>query len=143
MAFFSGPPDRGVTGSRISWPGDPRGLVLITKCYLIMSEKKSKKYQPKVVGASEGVDYAVFKNANISRDELQKWIARDITGAYMTLAEILRNQEVLDAITEVYWKRYQAFHAAKDKESADINGVAEGVNPLEPVDPNQTTIFND
>lgn len=73
-----------------------------------MSEKKSFNG-----GVKSKVDFAVFTDANISRQEISEWLVRDIKNTYFTLSEVLNSKECIEALTDVFYKRYCDMHAAK------------------------------
>lgn len=62
------------------------------------------------------VQYSVFQNAALNRETIKEWLKKDVYGTYLLLAEVLASQECLEAITEVFWKRYQEFHKAKQEQ---------------------------
>lgn len=77
-----------------------------------MSKEKAKN-QKKEFSADEKLQYAVFQNGNLSRDQIKEWYKKDVAGIYVLIAEVLRSEEALDALVEVAWKRYQKYHAEK------------------------------
>lgn len=86
-----------------------------------MKEKKVK--EEKVLSIKEKVDYAVFKNAHINRDQIKDWLKRDIQGVYVLLAEMLRSEDAIDALADVYFERYKKFHAEKARQpELELNG---------------------
>lgn len=85
-----------------------------------MQEKKNGKTVNMQTDANASVDsklqYAVFNNAELKKDDIKGWLKKDVYGVYLLLSEVLASNEVLDALTEVFWKRYQDFHAQKVNE---------------------------
>lgn len=67
-----------------------------------------------VEGIGHKVDYAVRENANLGKETIKEWLVKDIKGVYILLAEIINSKEAVDALVEVFWKRYQDMHAAKN-----------------------------
>lgn len=65
------------------------------------------------MSVSSQIDYAVFSNANLTKDQIKGWLQADIRGVYLLLAEMLGSVEVLDALSEVFFKRYVKFHEEK------------------------------
>lgn len=63
--------------------------------------KEEKSSTPK-----QAIEEAAFNNWSMTREQIQFGLKRDIRGIYVVLAEILQSQEVLDAITNVYYERY-------------------------------------
>lgn len=61
----------------------------------------------------EKIDYQVFSNQNLSREQLRAWFVKDIKGVYILLSELLNTTEAIDALTDVYYKRYKDFHEAQ------------------------------
>lgn len=59
------------------------------------------------------IDYTVFKDGTLTKDQIKGWLQTDIRGVYMLLAEMLASVEVMDALVEVFWKRYVTLHEAK------------------------------
>lgn len=83
------------------------------------------------MSVKEKVDYSVFSDAQISRDQIKDWLRKDIQGVYILLSEVLASAEVLEALTEVFWTRYVKFHEEKKagkanhgngKEDPDVHG---------------------
>lgn len=62
-----------------------------------------------VAGIGHKVDQAAKENVSISRDMIREWLKKDIGGVYVLLAEMLNSSEVIDAVTDVFWSRYQRF----------------------------------
>lgn len=68
----------------------------------------------------EKIDYMVMKDKTLTRDQIKEWLQKDIQGVYILLSEILRTNEVLDAMVNVFYERYQ--HQQK------LNQVDEAIN---------------
>lgn len=77
-----------------------------------MTEKKKSKD----VGVTELVDHAILKDANLSRDTVKAWLKRDISGCYILLTEVLRSEEVLEALTSIFYAKYKTYQEQKMKE---------------------------
>lgn len=60
------------------------------------------------------IDYAVFANGELSKEQIAEWLSKDIKGVYYLLAEILNSKEAIDALAEVFYQRYLAFQKAKE-----------------------------
>lgn len=85
--------------------------------------EKTKEDSGKGFSPSEKVDFAVFTNARLERDNIKSWLKKDVHGVYLLLSEILSSNEVLEALTEVFWNRYLAFHEGKKSApEIDFNG---------------------
>lgn len=69
-----------------------------------------------VNGVKAKIDYAVFADASLSRDQIKEWLKKDIQGVYVLLSEMLYSEEVIDSLVNVFYKRYEAHHAAKAAE---------------------------
>lgn len=65
----------------------------------------------------EKIDYQVFSNKNLSREQLRAWFVKDIKGVYVLLSELLDTTEAIDALTDVYYKRYKDFHEAQQNQT--------------------------
>lgn len=65
----------------------------------------------------EKAQYEVFKNGNLPRDTIQRWIENDL-GAIISFAHgILKDERVKKTLVDAYYERYTALHAnAKDNE---------------------------
>lgn len=59
------------------------------------------------------IQYAVFQDGKLQRETIKSWLEKDVRGTYLLLSEILSSPPVLDALTEVFYKRYKDFHAQK------------------------------
>lgn len=56
------------------------------------------------------IQYAVFSDQNLTKAQIKDWLARDMRGVYLLLAELLASVEAQEALAEVFWKRYRKFH---------------------------------
>lgn len=56
------------------------------------------------------IDFEVFKNGSIERDQIKEWLKKDIQGVYILLSEMLYSPEVIDTLTEVFYQRYLKIH---------------------------------
>lgn len=65
------------------------------------------------------IQYNVLHEQNLNRDTIKEWLSRDIKGIYIILADILRQDEILEKLTDVYYDRYKAFHAQKKEDVLD------------------------
>lgn len=68
------------------------------------------------MGVTEVIDHAILKDKTLSRDTVKSWLKRDVQGIYILLSEILRSEEVMDAITKVFYSKYEEHHAKQSKE---------------------------
>lgn len=57
------------------------------------------------------MQYAVFKDQNLDRETIKNWLIKDIRGTYITMSELLSSRECIEALTDVFYKRYVDFHA--------------------------------
>lgn len=85
-----------------------------------VSEGNGKPVHDPLHGRSvnQKVDYALFTDANLSRDTIKGWLKNDIRGMYLTLAEVLASNDCIEALTEVMYKRYTGIHKAKAEAAA-------------------------
>lgn len=66
------------------------------------------------------IQYSVFQDGQLSRDTIKGWLSKDIRGVYLLLSELLTSPEALDALTEVFYKRYLSFHEQKAKATDNV-----------------------
>lgn len=52
-----------------------------------------------------------FKGTAYSKEDIRKFLVRDIKGVYIVLAEILQSDDAVNALVEVYYRRYQEMMA--------------------------------
>lgn len=71
--------------------------------------KKTVKKLPDATPSSQ-IEYAVLHDINMSRDQIKGGLKNDLMGAYLTLSEVLSNNDVLEAFTEVMWQKYKKLH---------------------------------
>jgi len=74
--------------------------------------KKSQVQQQGVPDLKARADYEVFKNGQLTREQIAEWLQKDIQGIYVLLSEILGTPEILDAIVNVFYSRYTDIHRA-------------------------------
>lgn len=85
--------------------------------------QKSKKEKSGSVNteAPDGVkgklDSALFHDADIAKAQVREWLVKDMRGVYILIAEVLASEECVDALTEIFYGRYQKLH--KDKVQTD------------------------
>lgn len=89
------------------------GKFVKLKCKVMSKKKKENGKMAEGFSTSEKVDFTVFKDGTLSRETIRSWLSTDIRGVYMILAEVLAAEEVLDALTDVFYKRYKKLHEAK------------------------------
>lgn len=66
----------------------------------------------------EKAQYEVFKNGNLPRETIKKWIENDL-GAIISFAHgCLRDEIILKALVDTYYDRYTKLHASA-KEAND------------------------
>lgn len=52
-----------------------------------------------------------IKNLEVTRDQLRSWLVDDLKRVHVTVSEILRSPQVIDTLTDIYYKRYEAMKA--------------------------------
>lgn len=52
------------------------------------------------------VDYSIFHDQTLDRDQIKKAVSQDLQAAVVLLDAILTEDKLLDAITDMYWNRY-------------------------------------
>lgn len=57
---------------------------------------------------------AAVKEQFVSKESVKSYLKKDLTMIHVLLMEILSTEEVLDAITEVIYTRYEKIREAKD-----------------------------
>lgn len=65
----------------------------------------SKKNE-KVGTFDQKIDDVLFKAQPLSKDDIKKSLERDLKMIHVTVAEMVMNPSVLDALAEVYYQRY-------------------------------------
>lgn len=79
----------------------------------------------KNVVMKDKIDYAVFKDANISEETIGKWMKNDIECAYILISEIMHDADMQKALLKIFWERYQRLHAtAQIQESIQTQQAA-------------------
>lgn len=66
-------------------------------------------------GVGHKVDYAVKSDASISRDQIREWLVKDMRGVYLLLSELLNSPQCVDALTDIFYARYQDMHKSKSE----------------------------
>lgn len=90
-------------------------------------EEKLKTGNGQKMSAKEKLEFAVFHDADISKDQISTWLQNDIRGVYLLLSEVLASRECLDALVDVFYKRYLKFHEdKKNNPELDLKKEAEG-----------------
>lgn len=84
-----------------------------------MKDENKKGEKPKTSktiaeGIGHKVDYAVKENANIGKEQIREWLVKDIRGSYLLILEVLNSEESIDALVEIFWKRYRRLHDQKN-----------------------------
>lgn len=51
-----------------------------------------------------------------NREEIRQWIARDMKGAYVMLAEVLQSKECIEALTKVFFDRAVKYYEQQKRE---------------------------
>lgn len=69
---------------------------------------------------NQKIDYALFADADITRDRIKGWLKNDLRGVYLVIAEILASNDCVEALTDVMYKRYSDLHKAK-AEQTELN----------------------
>lgn len=82
------------------------------------SEKKRTKNGkgnsgPSIESAGEKINAAVLVDADIAKETIREWLVKDMRGSLITLNEVLNSKECIDALLEIFWKRYSDLHKAK------------------------------
>lgn len=67
----------------------------------------------------QAIQYAVQKDADLSKEQIREMLYKDLQGVYLVLADVLRSKECVDALTDVYYKRYTELHMSKVKEESE------------------------
>lgn len=60
---------------------------------------------------NEKVQYSVFRDNTLTKDTIKQWLRKDIQGVAVLVNEILHTEEVLNAIVDVFYARYEALKA--------------------------------
>lgn len=77
--------------------------------------------EKKVFRGKTSIKEAIEQNAfagdlTMTRDQIKAGLKKDVYGVYVVLAEMLASNEVLEAITEVFWKRLLELREQKEKD---------------------------
>lgn len=75
---------------------------------MVQNGKKVEEFS-----AKQKVEYAVFQDKSLNRETIKEWLKKDIYGTYLLLSEVLASQECLEALTTVFYARYEAFQKEK------------------------------
>lgn len=62
----------------------------------------------------ESLDDAAFNGKNVEKDQLKSFLKQDLKGVYLVLADLLRTEEAIDALTDVFYSRYLRLKEAKE-----------------------------
>lgn len=104
--------------SPVSWRQGPTPTS--QKCRvsdLKLARFRALKLMPKTTidGVGHKVDYAVKNDASISRDQIREWLVKDMRGVYLLLSELLNSSQCVDALTDIFYARYQDMHKIKSQ----------------------------
>lgn len=82
------------------------------------NKKGNKPQASKTIdqGIGHKVEYAVKENANLGKDQIREWLVKDIRGSYLLILEVLNSEESINALVEIFWKRYKKLHDAKQSQ---------------------------
>lgn len=76
------------------------------------------------------IDFEVFKNGSIERDQIKEWLKKDIQGVYILLSEMLYSPEVIDTLTEVFYQRYLKMHKQPEATAEQMDKIQKEANPI-------------
>lgn len=105
-----------------------RGLFYLSMKKETLESKVDAK-NGRIPSMDQKAQYAVFTNSALERSEIKEWLVSDMKRALVTVSEVLQSNDALEALTEVYWKRYCKYHESaqaqpelplKDKEVSDV-----------------------
>lgn len=65
-------------------------------------------------------DYAVFNNADIPKEQIKEWLVKDIKGVFILLSDLIQTPEAIDALTEVFYKRYCDLHKSSVQQELNL-----------------------
>jgi len=77
---------------------------------MIQEKNKKQTAANPAPGIDDKIQYAVRVNADLTKDQIREGIRGDLKAIVVTLLDIVEVPEVMNAITEIYWKRYSELH---------------------------------
>lgn len=94
------------------------------------ASKESRKESPDQQRNNEGAhlvtderaQYEVFRNGELPRETLAKWLRNDLQSVSSLVNGCLQEPTVFEALVDAYYKKYQALHTKKTED------VEEGSN---------------
>lgn len=60
----------------------------------------------KINGVKSKIDYALFRESELTRDQISQMLLDDIRGCYVIITEVLNSPQCMNSLTDVYWERY-------------------------------------
>lgn len=70
--------------------------------------KNSVPKSEQVPSIDQTVRQSIFDGQPVSREDIRNGLQRDLRGLHVTLTDVLRSKECIDALTDVYYQRYLA-----------------------------------
>lgn len=66
------------------------------------------------------IEFSVLKDLTLTRDQIAAGVKADLHRVHVTITEMLRNEDCLNAVVEVFWQKYQTLVATKPTQ--DVHG---------------------
>lgn len=63
------------------------------------------------ITTEEKAQYEVFKNGNLPRETIEKWIRNDLSAVLSFIHGVLNDKEIFDLLVDKYYEKYTRLHA--------------------------------
>lgn len=84
-------------------------------------EKSSSKVAPEVDSfftTEEKAQYEIFRNGELSRETIGKWVRNDLTSIGSFIHGTLNDATIFNALVDAYYFRYQKLHGKEVKDES-------------------------
>lgn len=61
-----------------------------------------------------------FAGRDVTREQIRDGLSRDLRGLFITLQEVLRSQECIEALTDVYYQRFLKLKESEIPSSEEV-----------------------
>lgn len=78
------------------------------------SNHKSSPGSEPLLSPEQSLQQEAFNGRVVTRQDIRDGLSRDLRGLFITLQEVLRSSECIDALTDVYYARYQRLRESTD-----------------------------
>lgn len=63
---------------------------------------------------STQLNKAAFKGQEVTKESVVEYLTKDISGVYLLMTEIMNSKEIIEAIAQVIFDRYEKTRKAKE-----------------------------